>query len=98
MHFALPPRKSSHPPPYARTQRSSSLRRKRLKQGAILCVVALLLILGVPKIFSSAADRIPPGTPEVVVVTVIDPALGEQYVERIKENRQNYVSRHGALC
>ncbi|MCJ1236642.1 hypothetical protein MMC14_004624 [Varicellaria rhodocarpa] len=95
MHFALPPRKSSHPPPYARTQRSSSLRRKRLKQGAILCVVALLLILGVPKIFSSAADRIPPGTPEVVVVTVIDPALGEQYVERIKENRQNYVSRHG---
>ncbi|KAI9839583.1 MAG: hypothetical protein M1819_002209 [Sarea resinae] len=100
MHFALPPRKTSHPPPYAsRSLRSTSLRRKRLQFGAIIACAALGLIFLLSRIFSSSwADRPPAGTPEVVLVTTIDDkAYSKDYVEKVKRNRQDYASRHETL-
>ena len=95
MHFAFPPRKTSNPPPYARNQRSSSFRRKRLKLGAVLACAALTFLLLALRFFSGSAEKIPAGTPEVVVVTVLDSDMGRQYVDRIKENRQYYANQHG---
>jgi hypothetical protein len=40
-------------------------------------------------------DRIPTGAPEVVIVTVLDPSMSEEYVATVKENRQDYAKRHG---
>lgn len=94
MHQALPPRKSSQNPTYARASIASNLRRKRLK-------VAALLVLGIGVIFLlrtlswSSAERIPIGTPEVVIVTVLDPDLKPEYIAQIKENREDYATRHG---
>lgn len=38
-----------------------------------------------------------PGTPEVVVVTLLDEeSMSAEYISRIKENRQYYANKHGA--
>ncbi|MCJ1268041.1 hypothetical protein MMC22_007927 [Lobaria immixta] len=96
MHFALPPRKSSHPPPYARSSKSSPARRKQIQLGALVACAALALIYLATRIFSSSPDRVPPGTPETVIVTLIDPEyMSKDYVSRIMENRINYADRHG---
>ena len=44
---------------------------------------------------SEASERIPPGTPEVVIVTLLDDSLSKSYIEKIKENRDDYAARHG---
>lgn len=96
MHFALPPRKSSHPPPYARSSKSSPARRKQIQLGALVACATLALIYLATRIFSSSPVRVPPGTPETVIVTLIDPEyMSKDYVSRIKENRVNYANRHG---
>lgn len=47
---------------------------------------------------SSSPDRPPAGTPESVVVTVLDPdSMSKEYMERIKENRIDYADRYGSL-
>ena len=98
MHFALPPRKSSNPPLYARTSRSSSFRRERLKLGAILAFAALVIVFFAIRLFSThSTDQIRLGTPEAVIVTLLDPELDKEYVAKIKENRQGYADRHGLL-
>ncbi|KAL8864947.1 MAG: hypothetical protein Q9174_007151, partial [Haloplaca sp. 1 TL-2023] len=100
MHFAYPPRKTSHPPPYEiRNPRSFSLsytRRKQLQAGALMLLTAFLLIFGLSHLFSSSPEeRIPPGTPDVVIVTVIDEqSLSPSYIEKIQENRRSYAARH----
>lgn len=98
MHFALPPRKSSHPPPYARASRSSPIRRKQLQFGAWIGCAALaaITIYLVTRLLSFSPDRIPGGTSEAVIVTLIDPEhMSNEYISRIKENRQDYADRHG---
>ncbi len=98
MHFALPPRKSSHPPPYERASKSSPVRRKQLQLGAIIACVALVLIYLASSLLSSSPDRVPAGTPESVVVTVLDPeTMSKEYIARIKANRIDYADRHGSL-
>ncbi|MCJ1480497.1 hypothetical protein MMC06_000652 [Schaereria dolodes] len=95
MHFALPPRKTSHPPPYARSARSSTARRKQLQIGALLVCAALIVFYLVIKSFSSPSNRVPPGTPEVVIVTVLDSDMTKDYTEKIEENRGYYATKHG---
>ena len=96
MHFALPPRKTSIPPPYARKSRGpSALQRQWLKIAALIGGALLAIVFLARFLFSSSVDAIPVGTPEVVIVTVIDPSLGKEYVEKIKQNRQFYADRHG---
>lgn len=95
MHFALPPRKTSHPPPYARTSRTSSKRRKQLQFGAMLTCSALFLIFLVTAFFSSSSG-VPAGTPRVVVVTLLDhDGMSKEYTSKIEANRKDYAARHG---
>ena len=99
MQFALPPRKTSHPPPYARVSRSSPIRRKQLQVLGVIACAALVLIYLATRLFSSSAtERVPAGTPEVVVITLLDDAtMSDEYRERIMENRRYYASKHG-MC
>ena len=95
MHFALPPRKSSQPPPYARSSHASFTQRRKLQYLiAIICGALALIWFGIWS-FSDSPKRPPPDTPEVIVVTVIEPGMSREYVAKIKENRENYVARHG---
>ncbi|KAK0674586.1 family 34 putative glycosyltransferase [Cercophora samala] len=99
MHFALPPRKTSNPPPYMpRSNRLPTLRRSRLKLIAITGLFFLTVIYlltrgnGHPKL----KKRMPTGNPPVVVVTVFDEAkYGKGYIDTIKENRIEYAKKHG---
>ena len=96
MHFALPPRKTSIPPPYARNSRApSALRRQWLKVAALIGTALLAFLFLARWFLSRSEDAISAGTPELVVVTVIDPTLGKEYVDKIKQNRQFYADRHG---
>lgn len=97
MHFALPPRKTSHPPPYARISRSSTIRRKQLQFGGILACAALFVIFLISRL-SSSSPRAPAGTPNVVIVTVLDrDGMSKDYIRNIEENRKDYAARHGTL-
>jgi mannan polymerase II complex MNN11 subunit len=94
MHFALPPRKTSNPPPYARP--SPATRSRRLKLGATIAVGILALLYLLSRLFGSSEEWRPPGTPEVVIVTVFDhEKMSKEYIGRIKENREDYAQRHG---
>jgi len=95
MHQALPPRKSSQPPIYARPSVSSAFRRKQLKAIAIIALGTIAVYYLLTKLLSSSVEIIPSGTPEVVIVTVLDPDIREEYAAKIKENREDYVSRYG---
>ncbi|KAL8850418.1 MAG: hypothetical protein Q9221_004650 [Calogaya cf. arnoldii] len=99
MHFAYPPRKSSHPPAYAARGQSRSLtynQRRQLKIGAIILCSLVFLILVVSRLFSTDAERIPPGMPEVVIVTLIDEEnMSKDYIAKVQENRNDYAARHG---
>lgn len=99
MHFALPPRKTSQTPLYARASRKPPRsRQQQLKLlGYILC--GLLIICLLFPYFSLSeilVDSPPPGTPPVVIVTVFDEQhMSEKYIQKIKANREDYASRHG---
>ena len=103
MHFALPPRKSSNPPPYARSSKWNAYpkgKKDQMKMGAVGFCAVLLVFYFFLRIFSSSDgidDRIPFGTPNVVIVTVLDNTMSKKYVDRIKENREDYAARHGEL-
>ena len=95
----MPPRKTSHPPPYARASRSSPIRRKQLQLGAlILCGLFLIIYLGT-SLFKPGKERIPRGTAEIVIVTVLDDEImSEGYRERVVENRKHYAEKQGMLA
>ncbi|GAB7352888.1 hypothetical protein MBLNU459_g3483t1 [Dothideomycetes sp. NU459] len=97
MHFAFPPRKSSHPPPYAaRSSRSRYLRYSRVQFIAILAIGALVTLYLLSFLFSGpSAPSIPAGTPKAVIVTPLDPSLSESYKDAIKANRRHYAQKHG---
>ncbi len=47
-------------------------------------------------IFSTSSEHIPSGTPEVVIVTVLDEAtMSQDYRDRIIENRKYYARKQG---
>ncbi|KAL8939957.1 MAG: hypothetical protein Q9216_003063 [Gyalolechia sp. 2 TL-2023] len=97
MHGVLPSRKTSHPPPYAaKISRVSTNRRRQLQLGAMIGCAALFLLLVIPRLFGSSSERVALGTPEVVVVTLIDEDnMSKGYIEKIQENRRYYASRQG---
>ena len=98
MHFAMPPRKTSQPPPYARASRSSPIRRKQLQFVALTGCTLLLLIYLAIRLFGSSAEKAPLGTPEVVVVTLLDEVtMSDEYRARIMENRKYYADKDGML-
>lgn len=99
MQFALPPRKTSHPPPYARPVRLPTDRRRQQLLGGLLVFTVLTLYLLVSWIRSPGnyRDHAPAGSPDVVIVTVFDTAsMSEEYISKIKENREDYAQRHGS--
>lgn len=95
MHQALPPRKSSQPPIYARASAYSTLRRKRLKAVVLVALGTIAVYYLLTKLVWSSGEGIHPGTPEVVIVTVLDPDIRDEYAAKIKENREEYAFRHG---
>ncbi|KAG9953067.1 glycosyltransferase family 34 protein, partial [Aureobasidium melanogenum] len=97
MHFAFPPRKTSHPPPYAaRSSRSGFLRYSQLRNILVLAVGALITLYLLSGLFSgSGSVSIPAGTPRAVVVTTLDPSLSQSYKAAIKANRKHYAAKHG---
>lgn len=98
MHFAFPPRKTSHPPPYAlRQTRSPLLRRSRLQLIALVALGCIAGLYMLSKLFgsSSITEAIPAGTSPVVIVTTLDKSKGDAFNEKIKQNRKAYAARHG---
>jgi hypothetical protein len=61
-------------------------------------VGAVIFILS--QILGGGSERIPSGTPPVVIVTVLDPeSFNKDYINKIKENRIEYAKKHGKkLC
>lgn len=100
MHFALPPRKTSFPPPYARVsaQNASSQRRRLFTSLAsfLAGLVTIYLIFSISYLGdTSVSDGAIKKDASVVIVTVLDDSLSEEYVSLIKKNRDDYASRHG---
>jgi len=101
MHFALPPRKTSQPPPYLpRSTRLPGLRRSRLKVIALAGLAFLALLYLVTRPSSSGhhapAKRVPKGNPPVVVVTVLDYSkYSNAYLQTVRDNRIQYAQKHG---
>ncbi|KAJ4297679.1 putative alpha-1,6-mannosyltransferase mnn11 [Kalmusia sp. IMI 367209] len=111
MHFAMPPRKTSRPPPYqARNQSSlpippalkNLLRRDKLRT-IVLGVLGFLTLIW---LFRRAGGgevganipKVDIGSgPPVVIVTTIDPKANAAWVGKIKKNREDYAKRHGYL-
>lgn len=108
MHFALPPRKTSQPPPYARGNTSGSATYRRRKQlqvlsYAVLGLLTFYLVLKLVLYASSAGDNEDgpstiEGSQDIVLVTVFDnETMSEDYMRIVKVNRDDYAARHGWL-
>ncbi|KAI5309036.1 hypothetical protein KEM55_004236 [Ascosphaera atra] len=107
MQFAVPPRKNSHPstsspftPSFKPSSRfSSAARRRQLRQYAFIALGALFALWLLSKMFwgGSGGGLLSSGAaPGVVIVTVLDEqALSDRYIQRIKQNREDYAKRHG---
>ncbi|KAI0147755.1 galactosyl transferase GMA12/MNN10 family-domain-containing protein [Xylariaceae sp. FL1272] len=98
MHYAYPPRKDSHPPPFRpRRSRMPMIRRSQVKTIALFLVFVLCIIF----LFSGSSkpksgSRTITGKPPVVIVTVFDEKYANTgYSMQIKENRKQYADRHG---
>jgi hypothetical protein len=102
MQFALPPRKTSNPPPYSRPSRSTIQRRNELRTTAVLgCAIISILFL----VYYMSASNVPTAVTEVsgvsdkskvVIVTVLDDdTYGTDYTQKVKDNREDYAKRHG---
>lgn len=111
MHFAMPPRKTSRPPPYAaRNQNSLPIppALKNLLRGGKLRTLALGIagFLTLIWIFrslggSDAGANIPKvaigSGPPVVIVTTFDPKADVVWADKIKKNREAYAKKHGVF-
>jgi mannan polymerase II complex MNN11 subunit len=99
MHFALPPRKTSQPPPYARVACNPPRYRQQQVRllGYIVCgILTVYLFFHYIPFSRSRVEPVPPGTPPVVIVTVFDDQhTSEEYIQKIKANREDYAARHG---
>lgn len=65
--------------------------------GAIAACVLLLLLFLLSRLFSgSSSERPPLGTPDTVIVTLLDhESMSKDYIKKIEGNRQDYAARHG---
>ncbi|KAH7117026.1 alpha-1,6-mannosyltransferase-like protein subunit [Dendryphion nanum] len=110
MHFAMPPRKTSRPPPYAARNSNSVpipyalrnvMRRLTLRTVAIgtLGLLTVLWLLGWIGGRESGLQKpvIGTGAP-VVIVTVLDIAASDDFKRHIRKNREDYARKHGYLC
>jgi mannan polymerase II complex MNN11 subunit len=110
MHFAMPPRKTSRPPPYAARNQSSwpippalknLLRGGRLRTtvvGILGFLTLLWLLRGRGSDAGANIAKVAIGSgPPVVIVTTIDPAADAAWAARIKKNREDYAKKHGAF-
>lgn len=98
MQFALPPRRSPHVLPGARSSRLPLHRRKQLKTIALFAFAALTVLYLLSYLRSSTSTSIatPAGTAGVVIVTLLDfERMSESYVDKIVANREDYAERHG---
>ncbi len=106
MHFALPPRKTSHPPPYVRNSNltAAAQRRRKLIQllaYAVLSLLTLYLVYEFVSAFRVGNGREDDATAiegpqDVVIVTVFDNAtMSEDYMRIVRANRVDYAARHG---
>jgi mannan polymerase II complex MNN11 subunit len=106
MHFALPPRKTSHPPPYVRNSNLAAAAQWRRKQIQLLgyLILGLLTIYLVVRFYLSFDDARGQNTgsssidspQDIVLVTVFDNAtMSEDYMHMIRANRVDYARRHG---
>ena len=76
--------------------RASPIRRKQLQFGCVVLCGLVLVIYLATSLFAPKAERVPVGTPEVVVVTPLDDAsMSELYRRRIMENRNFYAQKQG---
>ena len=93
------PRRSSPPARSHRHSHSTSLgRRRTLKNLATYLVAGVTIVLVLLWLFPGSREEresIPFGTPEVVIVTTLDPKLSPKHRESIIENRLDYAERHG---
>ena len=99
MHFALPPRKTSQPPLYARASRKPPRFRQQQSKllGYVVCgLLTIYLLFPYFSLSEILVDSLPPGTPRVVIVTVFEEQhMSETYIQKIKANREDYAARHG---
>lgn len=99
MQFALPNKKNMMPQREGmyqpRTSRPMWMRRSRSKYLVIWVVGGIALFFFFMKMILGGGP--PAGTPPVVIVTVMNP-LGHsrQYLDTIKDNREEYARKHGA--
>jgi len=71
------------------------LRRSRAK-AIVLCICAFGAVIFILSYIIGGSERIPSGTPPVVIVTVLDPeSYSKEYIEDVKENRMEYARKHG---
>ena len=63
----------------------------------IIFLASLAVFFAIVRSLSSldTSDYIPPGSPEVVIVTLLDDTLSKSYIDKIKENREYYATQHG---
>ncbi|KAI5300783.1 hypothetical protein KEM56_002191, partial [Ascosphaera pollenicola] len=110
MQFAVPPRKNSVPSsssPFTpsfkpSTRYSSAARRRQLRSYAFIGVGVLFFLYLLSKLFGGGGSGgglnltgNSGGGPDVVIVTVLDEqALSDKYIQRIKQNREDYAKRH----
>lgn len=100
MQFAVPPRKTSQPPPFARAAalHNASQRRRQLQLLGYIVLGSLSLWLVYGWLSSPVVVdpvEIEPN-PSVVLVTVFNEAtMSETFIDQVKKNREDYASRHG---
>jgi len=104
MQFPYPRKDHSPTSPCISTRSSYPRRNRRLRTLAPYILAGLAFIYLLYHVLSrpssasrnaSSSRKIPPGTPEVVIVTTLDPKLPQSYRENIIANRKDYASRHG---
>ncbi|KAK5116353.1 hypothetical protein LTR62_007900 [Meristemomyces frigidus] len=99
MQFPYPRKTSSPTSPYAPTRSSYPRPRYNFRSLALYIITGIALLWLVVHFLSglstSKTERPPPGTPEVVIVTTLDPNLSPRHRQSLIENRKDYASRHG---
>jgi mannan polymerase II complex MNN11 subunit len=79
----------------ARASKAPLFRRSRI-QFLVLCALGIGTLLFIIAKILGFGGGAPPGTPPVVIITVIDPgSQSKQYIADIKENREQYAKKHG---
>jgi mannan polymerase II complex MNN11 subunit len=105
MHFALPPRKTSHPPPYVRaaTRSTSNRRKAQAKIGGLIlfAIAAFWFILRayihtLPNHALALKEGVPYVKPKIVILTILDEnTMSADFIHKVRMNRDDYAARHG---